>query len=507
MTNRHEANNHYDLCVIGGGINGAAIARDAAGRGLSVLLVEGDDLGSGTSSSSTKLVHGGLRYLEHREFGLVREALKEREILLKIAPHITRKMDFVLPVDRDVRPLWLLRLGLFLYDRMGGKDSFPPSRLISLLVDHYGLPLRENFKKGFVYSDGWVDDSRLVVLNAVDAHEKGAKIHTRTICTALEAKSDCWEISLHDRIKGSSYKAISSMVVNATGPWVGRFLDGVGLSDNDHDLPRVRLVKGSHILLPRQYEGEQVYILQQPDKRVVFTIPYEQDYTLVGTTEVEYDGDPGEVIISEDEISYLCEAYNRAFKKPVLPEDVVFTYSGVRPLLCDKNKNTSANTRSHLIYHHKRYAPPMLSLFGGKLTTYRLVAEEAVDKLLQLTGKQMAGWTSSSPLPGGDFPEGDFAAYYSSQKEKYPWLPEDILYHYVEAYGSRMDLFLEGKESLEEMGCNYGEDIYEAEITYLINHEFAKTDEDILWRRSKLGLHISDETAQNIAGAVRSIVG
>lgn len=492
---------HFDLCVIGGGINGAGIARDAAGRGLSVLLVEAQDLAGATSSASSKLIHGGIRYLEHFQFKMVHDALREREILLRNAPHLIRPIEFVLPHDGGQRPEWMLKIGLFLYDRLGGRSIMPRSRAVDLSVDTVGKPLKEQLLSGFVYSDCWGDDTRLVVLNAVDAAARNACILTHTQCQALKVENGRWTVGLCDLKTGRFFAISAAMVVNATGPWVGEFLERTGLSDNDHDVPKVRLVKGSHLILPRQYEGEQAYILQQPDKRIVFVMPYEGKYTLIGTTEEECKGDPREAMASDAEIAYLLAAYNRAFKNAISKDDLVFTYSGVRPLFDDGTQNASAVTRDYRIYHHKRYAPPMLSVFGGKLTTYRIVAESVVDKLMQLSGRHAGHWTANTHLTGGDIPHGDIAGFRAAQKMRYPWLPYDLLSRYVRMYGSRMDYFLYRCEQLADLGLHYGDDLYDVEIAYLRQYEWARCAEDILWRRSKLGLHLSDKTIHNLEQA------
>ena len=498
---------HYDLCIIGGGINGAGIARDAAGRGLTVVLVEGDDLASGTSSASTKLIHGGLRYLEYRNFKLVKESLREREILHRTAPHLVRPMEFVLPLDGRGWPLWKIQLGFWLYGRLAGKTRFKPARQVNNLpLQSFGAHLRPEFKKGFLYSDAWGDDTRLVVMNAVDAAENGADIRTRTICTGLKAEGGSWIISLHDRRTGQDASVKASCVINATGPWVRRFLEGTGLSENDPDLPQVRLVQGSHIILPRQIEGKHVYLLQQPDKRGVFVIPYEKDFTLVGTTETEYTGDPKDAMATEDEMSYLCEAYNKTFKKPILPEDALFTFSGVRPLLDDGKKEVSSVSREYRLYHHKRLDAPMISVFGGKLTTFRSLAEKVVDLSLNLIKAVADPWTADQPLIGGDFKGKSFTEFLSLQKSKYPWLPEDLVSRYVKTYGTRIDMIVGEAQSLKELGEYCGQHIYEAELRYLAEHEWALTEDDVLWRRTKLGLQVTDETAQNVASALAAIV-
>ncbi len=482
----------YDLCVIGGGINGAGIARDAAGRGLSVLLVEQDDLASATSSASTKLIHGGLRYLEYFEFKLVREALQEREVLLRNAPHIIHPMAFVLPHDAAIRPAWMIRLGLFLYDHLAKRKAFPAS--CPLTPDTHPLvasPLIEGYAKYFQYSDGWVDDSRLVILNAVDAAERHATILTRTACTEIKAEKQHWRITLKDKGTDATCEKTARTVVNAAGPWVRTLLDQNDLSTPE--TPQMRLVKGSHIIVPRLYEGDHCYILQQPDKRIVFTIPYENAYTLVGTTEVDYDGDPSDTAIDEQEIFYLCEAVNRSFKNKIDPDRIVFTYSGVRPLLEDTAENNRAVTRDYKIDILQKDSACLYSVFGGKITTYRHLAEEVVNKI---SGKP--AWTATAPLPGGDMRSADFSAFLERQKRRYDWCPHDILTRYAHAYGTRMDNIMDGATDGKALGEHFGDHLFEAEVRYMITHEFARTTEDILWRRSKLGMHVGNKTIQNL---------
>jgi len=464
----------YDLCVIGGGINGAGIARDAAGRGLSVLLLEKGDLGGATSSASTKLIHGGLRYLEHYEFGLVRHALQEREVLLGIAPHIIWPLRFILPHTPDLRPAWLIRLGLFLYDNLSRRNKLESSRNVSLATS----PLKNTYTKGFSYADCWVEDSRLVVLNAMDAAAKGATILPRTACTKIALRNDGWDVSLEGRDPVSA-----RMVVNAAGPWVRDVLETSSVAAGT---PGVRLVKGSHIIVPRFLDGDAAYILQQPDKRIVFAIPYEHDFTLIGTTDAEHHGDPGTASISDDEIDYLCAASNRYFTHQITPGDIVWTYSGVRPLLDDGEGDASSITRDYKIILDESYGAPLLSIFGGKITTYRHLAEEAVD---QLTDRP--AWTAQKALPGGDI--ANFKNFLANKRALYKHLPDALIARYARAYGTLMDEF-----AGDDMGVHFGDDIYEAEIRYLVDREWAQTLDDILWRRSKLGLHIGDETAQNI---------
>jgi len=464
----------YDLCVIGGGINGAGIARDAAGRGLSVLLMEQGDLAGATSSASTKLIHGGLRYLEYFEFGLVHHALQEREILLGLAPHIIWPLEFVLPHDANLRPAWMIRTGLLLYDYLGKRQRLRSSKE----VDLRGGPLESKYTKGFSYADCWVDDSRLVVLNAMSAAESGARILTRTKCEKLipDKKNRSWTIHL-----GNAPPVTARIAVNAAGPWVRQLLEQSGLADTA--VPRVRLVKGSHIIVKRMLPGERAYILQQPDRRIVFVIPYENEFTLIGTTETEFTGNPYEARAEREEIEYLCAAVNRSFKQRLAPEDVLWTYSGVRPLLDDGGSKATAVTRDYKLIYDENHGPPLLSVFGGKITTYRHLAEEAVDHL-----SGMESWTAGKVLPGGNIP--DFDKFLEESVKQHAHLPPDLVRRYARSYGTRMNRILKGK-----MGRDFGGGLFEAEVRYLINNEWARTAEDILWRRTKLGLHVSPETS------------
>ncbi len=493
---------HYDLCVIGGGINGAGIARDAAGRGLSVLLVESHDLAGATSSASSKLIHGGIRYLEQNAFLMVRKALKEREVLYKNAPHIIRPLECVLP-HGDVRPEWMLKAGLWLYDNLGGKQSLPRSRMLVRDDDRFCNPLQDNAKNAFVYSDCWVDDTRLVVLNAVDAAARGARVVTQTLCNHLSIKDGRWVVGLQDNYGTDSIEITASMVVNATGPWVNKFLEVTGLGAGDPDLPTTRHVKGSHFIFEKLYDGNQAYVLQQDDGRIVFVAPYEGGYTLVGTTEEDYYGDPRDVRMSEDEAAYLCVAVNNAFVKQVKPMDAVFSFSGVRPLIDDGHANSSEVTREYKIYHHKRFDAPLLSVFGGKLTTYRALSEDVVDMLTSMSGRRSRPWTSREPLAGGDLDGLTLYEFKRRKRLEYHWLPESLLDRYVHSYGTRMDYFLFGLNSLDGLGQHFGDNVYEAEIGYLRSYEWANCAEDILWRRSKLGLHVSEQTIDSLETYLR----
>ena len=477
----------YDLLVVGGGVNGTGIARDAAGRGLKVLLVEQADLASATSSASTKLIHGGLRYLEYYEFRLVREALQEREVLLAAAPHIIWPLRFVLPHERHLRPEWLIRTGLFLYDHLGGRRRLPGSRGVDFAHDPVGRPLKESFKRGFVYSDCWVEDSRLVALAARDAAERGAVIATRTACLSAGRAGGGWRARLSD---GREVEARG--LVNATGPWVARFLDqGLGLPHR----ATLRLVKGSHIVLPRLFEGEQAYILQNDDRRIVFAIPYEGKFTLVGTTDLPFEDDPAKVAISADETSYLCQVINRYFRKQVSPGDVVWSYAGIRPLYDDAAANASAVTRDYVLdLEGAAGEAPLLSVFGGKITTFRRLAEHALAKLAPFFPKAGRPWTAAATLPGGDMEGADFGRFVAGLQAKHPWLPAELARRYARAYGTRVEHFLGGAGRLADLGRDFGGGLHGAEVDYLVDQEWAKSAEDILWRRSKLGLHLSAAT-------------
>ena len=487
----------YDLLVIGGGINGAGIARDAAGRGLSVLLCEQDDLAAHTSSASTKLIHGGLRYLEYYEFGLVRKSLQEREVLLRAAPHIIRPLSFVMPHNPGLRPAWMIRAGLFLYDHLGKRDLLPGSQSIDLRAHAAGQPLKPELTKGFMYADAWVEDARLVVLTALDAAERGAKILTHTRCVSARRYADMWDVTLQPAGDQPAQVVRCRVLVNAAGPWVMSVLDKVlGKQSQRH----MRLAKGSHIIVRRLFEHDHAYLLQNADKRILFAIPYERDFTLIGTTDVEYEGDPANVAITNEEIGYLCKMANQYFAHEISPADVIWTYSGVRPLLADETANLSAVTRDYLLESDAMSErAPLLSVFGGKITTYRRLAEEALDSLAISLSHMKPAWTASAPLPGGDIPNADFDGFLTEFRRANAWLPEPLARRYARAYGTRVDRLLAGARSLAELGEDFGDGVYEAEIGYLVSQEWATTAEDVLWRRSKLGLHVSADTARRVA--------
>jgi glycerol-3-phosphate dehydrogenase len=474
----------YDLLVVGGGINGAGIARDAAGRGLSVLLCEQDDLAAHTSSASTKLIHGGLRYLEQLQFSLVRKALIEREILLDSAPHLMRPLRFVLPHDARQRPAWMISAGLFLYDHLARRRRLAGSARVDLRRHVAGAALQTQYVQGFVYSDGWTDDARLVVLNAIDARERGALILTRTRCEKLEAERGHWVATLAG---ASGLQTISArVVVNATGPWVSRFAREAAPVSVCHS---VRLVKGSHIVVPRLYAHRFAYLFQNDDRRIVFAIPYEREFTLIGTTDVEYAGDPGAVRIESDEVEYLCAAVSRYFAKPVRPDDVVWSYSGVRPLLDDDATDPATVTRDYAL-ELEQHPAPILNVFGGKITTYRKLAESAVDILARELGSRASAWTAHALLPGGNLPRGNYARFLRSLERAYPWLPPTLRYRYAHAYGTRVAHILGGARSVADLGEELLPQLYEREADYLCYVEMAQTAEDILWRRTRLGLHV-----------------
>jgi glycerol-3-phosphate dehydrogenase len=486
-----------DLLIIGGGINGAGIARDAAGRGLSVLLVEQDDLAAHTSSASTKLIHGGLRYLEYYEFRLVREALRERERLLAMAPHIIWPLEFVLPHSKAQRPAWMIRLGLFLYDHLAKRVRLPASRAVRFGPHPAAHTLKPGFKRGFTYADCWVEDSRLVVLNAIAAAEKGADIRTRTKLISAQPQGALWQAEIEDQDSGRRETVIARAVVNAAGPWVGDVLSAKLGRDNQKT---VRMVKGSHIIVPRLYAGDFAFILQNPDKRIVFAVPYEHDFTLIGTTDIPYKDDPAQVKISQAETEYLCESVSRYFRKPIRPSDVVRSYSGVRPLYDDHAENASAVTRDYVLdVEGGNGKPALLSVFGGKITTYRKLAEHALEKLLPALGRQTgAGWTAGTALPGGDMPSADFSLFLAGMRRQYPFLPPALAHRLARAYGTRMAAILGDAKNLAGLGRDLGGGLTEAEVKYLFTQEWARTADDILWRRSKLALHVPTGTAQRV---------
>jgi glycerol-3-phosphate dehydrogenase len=449
------------------------------------LLCEQHDLAAHTSSASTKLIHGGLRYLEELHFGLVRKALKEREVLLGAAPHIMRPLRFVMPHDAHLRPAWLIRAGLFLYDHLAKRRRLAASASVDLHEHIAGPALLPRYRRAFIYSDGWTDDARLVVLNAIDAVEHGAAVLTRTRCEMIEPCGTGWKAILDARTGHRSVRARA--IVNATGPWVSRF---VSSASPVHATRAVRLVKGSHIVVPKLFSHRFAYIFQNYDRRIVFAIPYEHDFTLIGTTDVDFQGEADAVRADISEIRYLCDVVNRYFVKQTSADDVVWSYSGVRPLLDDESADPSTVTRDYALEVDREPAP-MLSVFGGKITTYRKLAETAVDRLVDLLGAQGEPWTRNARLPGGDLPRGSFAKLLRVVERRYPWLPTAVRQRYAQAYGSRIDRVVADAHSLDEMGEELLPQLYEREVSYLCREEFARTAEDILWRRTKLGLHLT----------------
>lgn len=484
----------FDLAIVGGGVNGAGIARDAAGRGLSVLLCERDDLAAHTSSASTKLVHGGLRYLEHYAFGLVRKALAEREVLLRAAPHIMRPLRFVMPHDRGQRPAWMVRAGLFLYDHLARRELLPDSTGVALRRHPAGVTLKPGFTRGFEYSDVWVDDARLVVLCARDAAEHGATVRTRTAVREARRENGLWKITLAPTDGSPTDTVHARALVNAAGPWTADFLRGA-VPGQDH--PGLRLVKGSHIVVRRTLPSPHAFIFQHTDERIVFAIPYEREFTLIGTTDVDVTGQTGRVAISQDEIAYLCAAVNRYFAEPVTPADVAWTYAGVRPLLADGHDAAAEVTRDYRL-DLDTDGPPVLSVFGGKITTFRRLAEDALARLAPHLPMPRGAWTQDAPLPGGDLAVArpgsrallPFDAFVRETQAAHPALPAPLLARYARAYGSRLTRILGAAHDIAGLGEEILPGLYEAEVRYLVSQEWARTADDILWRRSKLGLHL-----------------
>jgi glycerol-3-phosphate dehydrogenase len=481
-----------DLAVIGGGINGIGIARDAAGRGLSVLLLEQGDLAGATSSASTKLIHGGLRYLEYYAFRLVRESLAEREVLWRAAPHIVGPMRFVLPHHPGLRPRWMIRTGLFLYDHLGGRKLLPPTRVLDLRRDPAGAPLRPGFTTGFEYSDCWVDDARLVVLNARDAAARGADIQTRTAVTAARSVDGVWHLTLD-----GGAEAHARVLVNAGGPWVTGVLSSVV---GHRSVTAIRLVKGSHIVVPRLYRHDRCYIFQNADGRVCFAIPYHDDFTLIGTTDEDYAGDPAAVAPSASEERYLCAAVSDYLREAIDPASIVWRYAGVRPLRDDGASKAQEATRDYVL---EVQAPageaPVLSVFGGKLTTYRRLAEAAMARLTPFFPGLRGAWTASAPLPGGNFPHDGVDALRDDLLRRYRFLAEPTGHRLVRAYGTLAAEMLGDARDASDLGRVFGADLTEREVDWLARTEWARTAEDVLWRRSKLGLRFTREQARVLA--------
>ncbi|MCR6670435.1 glycerol-3-phosphate dehydrogenase [Devosia ginsengisoli] len=476
-----------DIFVIGGGINGASVARDAVGRGYSVALAEMNDLASGTSSAATKLVHGGLRYLEHYEFRLVHEALAEREVLWAEAPHIIKPLRFVLPHHKGLRPAMVLRAGLAMYDYMGGRRLLPPTKMLDLTRDVTGKPLKPGYRLGFEYSDCWVDDARFVVLNARDAADRGAAIHVRTKVTGMRREGGGWLVALDGEAGQQSVRA--KLVVNAAGPWVDHVIsEAMGRSGAHH----VRLVKGSHIVVHKLYDHDRCYIFQNADGRIIFAIPYEDDFTLIGTTDADYHGDPKNVRISDQETDYLLSAASEYFALPVTRDQIHWSYSGVRPLFDDGASAAQEATRDYVLKVDGDAADgAVINVFGGKLTTSRRLAESVLDKIEAVLGKKGAAWTKTSRLPGGDFEPLAFEAEARRLGMDYAGIPARLLRRLLRQYGSKARIVLGSAGGVEELGQHFGWDLYAAEVDYLMGHEWARTAQDVLWRRTKVGLRVS----------------
>ncbi len=482
----------YDLAIIGGGINGCGIARDAAGRGLKVYLCEQGDLASGTSSAATKLIHGGLRYLEYYEFRLVREALQEREVLWRMAPHIIWPLRFVLPHHTGLRPAWLLRLGLFLYDHLGGRKLLPPTRTLDLRSDPAGAPLkRGEFTRAFEYSDCWVEDARLVALNARDAADRGATILTRTKAITATREGSGWSLTTQGRDTGMLETIRASVLVNAAGPWIGEVLASTLRMNGE---AKVRLVRGSHIVVNKLYDHDRCYIFQNADQRIIFAIPYEHDFTLIGTTDQDYEGDPADVKATPEEIDYLCASSSEYFAKPVVRDDIVWIYSGVRPLYDKGGSAAQAATRDYVLSLDAEGSPPLLSVFGGKITTYRRLAEHALSLLephLPEAARHNAGWSGTVPLPGGDFPVDGFERLVGEILQAWPFLAKGHAHRLARLYGTKAREILDGATSMASLGRDFGGTLTEAEVDHLVRREWARTAEDVVWRRTKLGLRLT----------------
>jgi glycerol-3-phosphate dehydrogenase len=485
--------NMCDIFIIGGGINGVGIANDACGRGLSVTLCEKGDLAYATSSASSKLIHGGLRYLEHYDFQLVRKALEEREILLKIAPHLIFPLEFILPHEKHLRPAFLIRIGLWIYDHLTRHPNLPNSKKISLRQDIRGLALKEKFNTGFSYYDCHTDDARLVILNAIAARDKGAIILTQTTCVAAIKEKDIWKIETKDLPSGKIVTHYAKFLINASGPWVAEVHSNLNLSSNPFAL---NLIKGSHIIIDKLYEGDFAYILQNADKRIVFAIPYQEKFTLIGTTDVPYTASLENITCSLEEKKYLCQIINHYFKKHINLEDIRFSFAGVRALQTDNVDKPSKITRDY------RYILEMdnklLTIISGKLTTYRRLAQEIVDNLQSIFPHLSASVTATTALPGGDMEQHNFVLFFNSLQKQYPWLPTQLCFRYAKNYGTLVHKLLANCTTISDLGNLFGCDLYTQEIDYLITHEWARSVDDILWRRTKLGLYFTSVQVEKL---------
>ncbi len=485
----------YDVFIVGGGINGTGIAADAAGRGLSVALCEQADLASATSSASSKLIHGGLRYLEHYEFRLVREALSEREVLLRKAPHLIAPLRFILPHQPHLRPAWMIRIGLFMYDHLSTRNQLPASHGFKLQPAKERNPLKSQIDYGFEYSDCRVDDARLVIGNALAAQQHGARVMVRTRCLSAQRHQGLWHIWLEDILSGEQFGVRTRSLINAAGPWAQQFIEQQLQATSPR---KIRLIKGSHFVTRKLYEGDQAYILQNADQRIVFVIPYNQDFTLVGTTDKRYDGDPANVAMDEDEERYLLKIVNEYFQQQISSEDILWRYSGVRPLCDDESESPSAMTRDYTLelQTDAEANTPLLSIFGGKITTYRRLAEAACQALKPFFTHMGPAWTHDHALPGGDIGKVRFADWQQHVLQQYAWLPATTAERMTHAYGTRIHQLLQACTQLTDLGRHFGHGLYQREVEFLLQQEWARNAEDIVWRRSKLGLYLGEsETA------------
>jgi glycerol-3-phosphate dehydrogenase len=499
------AEDAFDLLVVGGGINGAGIARDAAGRGLSVMLVEQAGLAHFTSSASTKLVHGGLRYLEYFHFRLVREALLERERLLIIAPHLVQRMRFVLPYEPKRRPAWMVRLGLLFYDHLVRKSTLQRSENVRFATSPLGKPLRTRLRRGFVYSDCTVDDSRLVVLNARDAAERGAVVRVGHRLIGAVREGGSWRATIEHQGSKKRFTVSTRAIANAAGPWVAQVLTERLAGASRH---AVRLIKGSHIVVRRLYEGDHAYVLQHPDRRIVFVIPYQNEFTLIGTTDIPWQGEPGVTAIGADEVEYLRGTVNAYFERTIGADDVVWSYSGVRPLFDDEASDASAVSRDYVLdVEAPPGQAPVLSVFGGKITTYRRLAEHALEKLQPFLGPMPASWTGRTPLPGGDIPNGDMESFVGGVQDRWPFLATPQAWRLARAYGTRISRLLGDIESCRDMGEDFGGGLTRLEVDFLMDEEWATSVEDLYWRHSKAGLYASSADERRLAAYLKSKSG
>ncbi|MGE0233398.1 MAG: glycerol-3-phosphate dehydrogenase [Flavobacteriaceae bacterium] len=491
------------MIIAGGGVNGCGIARDAAGRGFSVLLAEQADLAEGTSSRSTKLVHGGLRYLEQFEFRLVHEALREREVLWNLAPHIVHPLRFVLPHHEGLRPAWMLRLGLFLYDHIGGRRKLPATRVIDLSGDAAGAPLKPQYRKAFEYSDLWVDDTRLVVLNARDAADRGADIRTRCRLSSARRGDGLWHVTLEDTISGRQSEARARLLINATGPWADLFTQhALGHLERK----RIRLVQGSHIVVRRLFEHDRCYIFQNADGRIFFAIPYERDFTLIGTTDRDYAGDPATVSISREEVAYLCAGANDYFREPVRPKDVIWAYSGVRSLYEEGEGKPQDATRDYVLEREGEAGKAaLINIYGGKITTYRRLAEEVMEIAAAALGRDDRPWTHDAPLPGGDLGREGISGLVRRLEQHFPFLGAGLAVRLAHAYGTEAFRLLGDARRESDLGEAFGHGLHAREAAYLMEREWARTADDVLWRRSKLGLRFSKAQAGRLEAFMREV--